>query len=255
MNELLDKTYIITNYNHIQSSSVETMLGIDDELDNLEEVFDVTSACLTDYVCVVGFIYDHQVYKKYEDKLKDKKIIFISDVGMLPKQFITVRDDQQHLSLLHQLTIVFENLSGETSSSIKREVTELSDVYNFRATDYSDINYHLDEYDEIYLDILANKCYTNGDMYMLYELVPEYKLPLAYYLLKDKEKGIVIIGSQTRSNNDILTFYVKGYDTKEIANLFGVELKVDTNVFSTFISSHINILGNNISKFLELERN
>lgn len=255
MNELLIDTHIITNYNNVQSTSVESTIGIDDELDSLEEAFDTINVNSTEYICLVGFIYDHQLYREYENKLRGKKIIFVSDVGKLPLQFLTVRDDQQHLSLLHQLVIIFEKLGKSMEPKVNKKAYELSDVYSFKCLDYNVVEKYLDEYDELYLDILANKCYTNGDMYMLYELVPEYKLPLAYYLLKDKKKGIVIIGSQTRSNNDILTFYVKGYDTKEIANLFGVELKVDTNVFSTFISSHINILGNNISKFLELERN
>lgn len=255
MNELLTDIHIITNYNNVQSPSVESTIGIDDELDSLEETFDVASACLTDYVCLVGFIYDHQLYREYENKLKDKKIIFVSDVGKLPTQFLTVRDDQQHLSLLHQLVIIFEKLGKSMEPKVKKKAYKLSDVYSFKCLYYNVVEKYLDEYDELYLDILANKCYTNEDMYMLYELAPEYKLPLAYYLLKGKDKGIAIIGSQTRSNNDILTFYVKGYNTKEVAKVFGVELKVDTNVFSTFISSHINILGNNISKFLELERN
>ena len=241
--------YVIVNSNHIQSGTLDDywsfdVIKVDTFEQGLLQIEDEPTILL-------GFIYDDKIFKDVisshsdiDKYIKNNDILYVSDVGVLPNQFVTVEEDKKYYSLLQQIT----ELSKEPFPKwVEDDAKGLTKYYNFQ--DFEDV-FDLNRIYKKEVDTVKEKCYTNGNVYLLYEVLPDYKLPLAYRLLEDKEHGIVIIGSQTRSNNDILTFYVKGMDTKSIASMFGVEHYYNSNVFHTFINSHINILGNQITNFI-----
>lgn len=241
--------YVIVNYNHIQSGTLDDywsfdVIKVDTFEQGLLQIEDEPTILL-------GFIYDDKIFKDVisshsdiDKYIKNNDILYVSDVGVLPNQFVTVEEDKKYYSLLQQIV---ELSNEDIPESIVRDSKDLTKYYNFQ--DFEDV-FDLNRIYKKEVDTVKEKCYTNGNVYLLYEVLPDYKLPLAYRLLEDKEHGIVIIGSQTRSNNDILTFYVKGMDTKAIASMFNVEHDYDSNIFHTFINSHINILGNQITNFI-----
>lgn len=241
--------YVIVNSNHIQSGTLDDywsfdVIKVDTFEQGLLQIEDEPTILL-------GFIYDDKIFKDVisshsdiDKYIKNNDILYVSDVGVLPNQFVTVEEDKKYYSLLQQIT----ELSKEPFPKwVEDDAKGLTKYYNFQ--DFEDV-FDLNRIYKNEVDTVKEKCYTNGNVYLLYEVLPDYKLPLAYRLLEDKEHGIVIIGSQTRSNNDILTFYVKGMDTKSIASMFGVEHYSNSNIFHTFINSHINILGNQITNFI-----
>ena len=242
--------YVIVNSNHIQSGTLDDywsfdVIKVDTFEQGLLQIEDEPTILL-------GFIYDDKIFKDVisshsdiDKYIKNNDILYVSDVGVLPNQFVTVEEDKKYYSLLQQIV---ELSNEDIPESIVRDAKDLTRYYNFQ--DFKDV-FNLNRFYKKEVDMVKEKCYTNGNVYLLYEVLPEYKLPLAYELLSDKDYGIVIIGSQTRSDNDILTFYVKGMDTKAVANMFGVEHLIDSNIFHTFINSHINILGNQITKFIK----
>ena len=242
---------VIVNVNHIQANTISgteeffNIIQVDTFREGLLQIGDKPSV-------LAGFIYDDKVFKDVVTQdpsilmnIEDNDILYVSDVGVLPNQFVTVEEDKKYYSLLQQIV---ELSNEDIPESIVRDAKDLTRYYNFQ--DFKDV-FDLNRFYKKEVDMVKEKCYTNGNVYLLYEVLPEYKLPLAYELLSDKDYGIVIIGSQTRSDNDILTFYVKGMDTKAVANMFGVEHLIDSNIFHTFINSHINILGNQITKFIK----
>ena len=241
--------YVIVNSNHIQSGTLDDywsfdVIKVDTFEQGLLQIEDEPTILL-------GFIYDDKIFKDVisshsdiDKYIKNNDILYVSDVGVLPNQFVTVEEDKKYYSLLQQIT----ELSKEPFPKwVEDDAKGLTKYYNFQ--DFEDV-FDLNRIYKKEVDTVKEKCYTNGNVYLLYEVLPDYKLPLAYRLLEDKEHGIVIIGSQARSNNDILTFYVKGMDTKSIASMFGVEHYSNSNIFHTFINSHINILGNQITNFI-----
>ena len=241
--------YVIVNSNHIQSGTLDDywsfdVIKVDTFEQGLLQIEDEPTILL-------GFIYDDKIFKDVisshsdiDKYIKNNDILYVSDVGVLPNQFVTVEEDKKYYSLLQQIT----ELSKEPFPKwVEDDAKGLTKYYNFQ--DFEDV-FDLNRIYKKEVDTVKEKCYTNGNVYLLYEVLPDYKLPLAYRLLEDKEHGIVIVGSQTRSNNDILTFYVKGMDTKSIASMFGVEHYSNSNIFHTFINSHINILGNQITNFI-----
>ena len=242
--------YVIVNYNHIQSGTLDDywsfdVIKVDTFEQGLLQIEDEPTILL-------GFIYDDKIFKDVisshsdiDKYIKNNDILYVSDVGVLPNQFVTVEEDKKYYSLLQQIV---ELSNEDIPESIVRDSKDLTKYYNFQ--DFEDV-FDLNRIYKKEVDIVKEKCYNNGNVYLLYEVLPDYKLPLAYSLLSNKESGIVIIGSQTRSNNDILTFYVKGMDAKAIANMFNVEHDYDSNIFHTFVNSHINILGNQITKFIK----
>ena len=241
---------VIVNVNHIQSNTISgteeffNIIQVDTFKEGLLQIEDEPTV-------LAGFIYDDKIFKDAVTQdpsilmnIEDNDILYVSDVGVLPNQFVTVEEDKKYYSLLQQIV---ELSNEDIPESIVRDSKDLTKYYNFQ--DFEDV-FDLNRIYKKEVDTVKEKCYTNGNVYLLYEVLPDYKLPLAYRLLEDKEHGIVIIGSQTRSNNDILTFYVKGMDTKAIASMFGVEHYSNSNIFHTFINSHINILGNQITNFI-----
>ena len=242
--------YVIVNSNHIQSGTLDDywsfdVIKVDTFEQGLLQIEDEPTILL-------GFIYDDKIFKDVisshsdiDKYIKNNDILYVSDVGVLPNQFVTVEEDKKHYSLLQQIV---ELSNEDIPESIVRDSKDLTKYYNFQ--DFEDV-FDLNRIYKKEVDTVKEKCYNNGNVYLLYEVLPDYKLPLAYSLLSNKESGIVIIGSQTRSNNDILTFYVKGMDAKAIANMFNVEHDYDSNIFHTFVNSHINILGNQITKFIK----
>ncbi|WRW34293.1 hypothetical protein CF7_0071 [Staphylococcus phage CF7] len=242
---------VIVNVNHVQANTIDGMedffniIQVDTFREGLLQIEDEPTV-------LAGFIYDDKVFKDAVTQdpsilmnIEDNDILYVSDVGVLPNQFVTVEEDKKYYSLLQQIV---ELSNEDIPESIVRDSKDLTKYYNFQ--DFEDV-FDLNRIYEKEVDMVKEKCYNNGNVYLLYEVLPDYKLPLAYSLLSNKDSGIVIIGSQTRSNNDILTFYVKGTDTKAIANMFNVEHDYDSNIFHTFVNSHINILGNQITKFIK----
>lgn len=242
---------VIVNVNHVQSNTISgtegffNIIQVDTFREGLLQIEDEPTV-------LAGFIYDDKIFKNVVTQdpsilmnIEDNDILYVSDVGILPNQFVTVEEDKKYYSLLQQIV---ELSNEDIPESIVRDSKDLTKYYNFQ--DFEDV-FDLNRIYKKEVDTVKEKCYNNGNVYLLYEVLPDYKLPLAYSLLSNKESGIVIIGSQTRSNNDILTFYVKGMDVKAIANMFNVEHDYDSNIFHTFINSHINILGNQITKFIK----
>ncbi|WAX23354.1 hypothetical protein VL10_ORF163 [Staphylococcus phage vB_SauM_VL10] len=209
-----------------------------------------------DSVIFLGFIYNNEDYLKYKELLKGTKLYFVSNVNLPDnKDFITVGDDLKYLSLLEQLVVLEDKgLDINFSQYTKDMASKYTELFNFKST-YEDAKIMglVDYPADIVLPIMVDKFYNVNNLYVLYEVAPEYKLPLAYECLKDKEKGIVVIGSQTRGTSDILTFYVKGYDVSSIANTFGASYNKNSNIFSIFIDSHISVLGENMNKYLITE--
>ncbi|ANH50455.1 hypothetical protein [Staphylococcus phage pSco-10] len=242
---------VIVNVNHVQSNTIRgteeffNIIQVDTFREGLLQIEDEPTV-------LAGFIYDDKIFKDAVTQdpsilmnIEDNDILYVSDVGVLPNQFVTVGEDKKYYSLLQQIV---ELSNEDIPESIVRDSKDLTKYYNFQ--DFEDV-FDLNRIYKKEVDTVKEKCYNNGNVYLLYEVLPDYKLPLAYSLLSNKESGIVIIGSQTRSNNDILTFYVKGMDAKAIANMFNVEHDHDSNIFHTFVNSHINILGNQITKFIK----
>lgn len=242
---------IIVNVNHVQSNTISgtegffNIIQVDTFREGLLQIEDEPTV-------LAGFIYDDRIFKDVVTQdpsilmnIEDNDIRYVSDVGILPNQFVTVEEDKKYYSLLQQIV---ELSNEDIPESIVRDSKDLTKYYNFQ--DFKDV-FDLNSFYKKEVDMVKEKCYNNGNVYLLYEVLPDYKLPLAYSLLSNKESGIVIIGSQTRSNNDILTFYVKGMDVKAVANMFNVEHDYDSNIFHTFVNSHINILGNQITKFIK----
>lgn len=240
---------VIVNDNHIQSRTLDDywsfdVIKVDTFEQGLLQIEDEPTILL-------GFIYDDKIFKDVisshsdiDKYIKNNDIYYVSDVGLLPDTFITIDYSKKHYSLLQQIIEISKDPFPEWVETDSKDLTK---YYNFQ--DFEDV-FDLNRIYKKEVDTVKEKCYNNGNVYLLYEVLPDYKLPLAYRLLEDKEHGIVIIGSQTRSNNDILTFYVKGMDTKSIASMFGVEHYSNSNIFHTFINSHINILGNQITNFI-----
>lgn len=241
---------VIVNDNHIQSRTLDDywsfdVIKVDTFEQGLLQIEDEPTILL-------GFIYDDKIFKDVisshsdiDKYIKNNDIYYVSDVGLLPDTFITIDYSKKHYSLLQQIIEISKDPFPEWVETDSKDLTK---YYNFQ--DFEDV-FDLNRIYKKEVDTVKEKCYNNGNVYLLYEVLPDYKLPLAYRLLEDKEHGIVIIGSQTRSNNDILTFYVKGMDAKAIANMFNVEHDYDSNIFHTFVNSHINILGNQITKFIK----
>ncbi|WBF82042.1 hypothetical protein [Staphylococcus virus vB_SurM-PSU6] len=242
---------VIVNVNHVQANTID---GMEDFFNTIQvDTFREGLLQIEDEPTVLaGFIYDDKIFKDAVTQdpsilmnIEDNDILYVSDVGVLPNQFVTVEEDKKYYSLLQQIV---ELSNEDIPESIVRDSKDLTKYYNFQ--DFKDV-FDLNSFYKKEVDMVREKCYNNGNVYLLYEVLPDYKLPLAYSLLSNKEHGIVIIGSQTRSNNDILTFYVKGMDVKSVASMFNVEHDYDSNIFHTFVNSHINILGNQITKFIK----
>ena len=190
--------YVIVNSNHIQSGTLDDywsfdVIKVDTFEQGLLQIEDEPTILL-------GFIYDDKIFKDVisshsdiDKYIKNNDILYVSDVGVLPNQFVTVEEDKKYYSLLQQIT----ELSKEPFPKwVEDDAKGLTKYYNFQ--DFEDV-FDLNRIYKNEVDTVKEKCYTNGNVYLLYEVLPDYKLPLAYRLLEDKEHGIVIIGSQTRS--------------------------------------------------------
>ena len=68
----------------------------------------------------------------------------------------------------------------------------------------------------------------------------------------ENEEGLFIVISQTRSDNTILTIFAKSVNMVKLANIFEVDNPESSNILTMFIPSHINVLGNQLSKFINL---
>lgn len=217
--------------------------------DSLEDA----TTCVNDYgyregiVVLLGFIYKEVVPEVYNDY----DVFYVSDIGVLPN-YLKVPMEGRHYSLIHQLIIALQqerkHIKNLDTTLLEANQVTIELLNPGTSKSYKE---HLDYNELILLDLLKDRCYNKGNVYMMYENNPMLKGALADSILWDLDKGIVIIGSQTRSNNDILTFYVKGYDTTKIAKAFDKQPPKGSNVFSVFVPSHINILGNQITKFME----
>ncbi|AAX92342.1 hypothetical protein TwortDSMZ_160 [Staphylococcus phage Twort] len=238
---------IIYNKNHIQSKEVHKHLGYSVNenvcavVNNQDAIKVVKESQDTD-IMLVGFIYTKDLECLVE---LGKTIYWVSNIGTIPSLFKHV-DNSKIKSLLEQAVELLPEEYGVFEYT-KESMKKATDYYNFKNDDY------LEEVDidKDLIDMLAKKCYTNGDLHFLYELDPKLRLPIAYSITRGKDKAIVVIGSQTASDNDMLSFYVKGYDVSKLANTFNAEYEVGNNTFTTFIPSHINVVGKSIKKYME----
>lgn len=195
---------------------------------------------------LIGFIYKEGKF----DYFKNKNTYFITNIGTLPQGFNTVGEDKKHYSIIHQL-LYLGLLEG--SKELKRVALDHDNYFNFLEYNQS-IQSFISDYNPIKLDELIEKCYYSniGDkhIYLLYENDPKLKLLLAHEVLKNTS-GLFITVSQTRSNNDILTIYMKDVDKAKLCKIFNLDYTPHSNIISMFIPSHINVLGNQLKKFLE----
>lgn len=195
---------------------------------------------------LIGFIYKEGKF----DYFKYRNTYFITNVGVLPDNFNTVGEDKKHYSFLHQLLLL---KLVEGTKELKRVAQQHDNYFNFLSSDTNIQNFLLDfSYNEV--DELIEKCYYsnigNKHVYLMYENNPKLKLPMAHRALEDKE-GLFIVISQTRSDNDILTIFSKGNDLVKLSEAFEVENPINSNILTMFIPSHINVLGKQITRFLE----
>ncbi len=238
---------IIYNKNHIQSPEVYKHLGyvVDgDECtvkDNQDAIKVIKQAQDRD-IMLVGFIYTKDLECLTE---LDKNIYWVSNVGTVPTLFKHVNNSKTK-SLLEQ-TVELLPEEYNVFDYTKEYMKKATDYYNFKSDEYLE---ELD-IDKDLIDMLAKKCYTNGDLYFIYELDPKLKLPIAYNIARGKDKAIVVIGSQTASDNDMLSFYVKGYCVGAVASMFNAEYEIGSNTFTAFIPSHINVVGKSLKKYME----
>ncbi|XWX32635.1 hypothetical protein LCFBJUUZ_CDS0176 [Staphylococcus phage PG-2021_76] len=223
---------------HIHIDIADNLETAIDKIDYMEESTD-------ELVVLAGFIFNHREVNKW--LIERGKVIFVSDIGTLPVDLITVEEHMKHYSLMHQLLILLE---GNEDYSIPHELyieaKEATNWFNLKTSNKEFLNKC-----GIKLDLLKEKCYNKGNVYLIYENDPSTKILLAHHILDNLDKGIVIVGSQTRSSNDIMTFYCKGINMEKLTQMFGEPYNSETNIFSTFIPSQVDILGNNILKFIK----
>lgn len=223
---------------HIHIDVADNLETAIDKLDYMEESTD-------ELVVLAGFIFNPKEVNKW--LLERGKVIFASDIGALPVDLITVAEHEKHYSLMHQLLILLEGNEDYTiPHELYTEAQEATNWFNLKPSNKEFLNKCT-----IKLDLLKEKCYNKGNIYLIYENDPSTKILLAHHILDDLDKGIVMIGSQTRSSNDILTFYCKGINMENLTQLFGQPYNPESNIFSTFIPSQVDVLGNNILKFIK----
>lgn len=237
---------IIGNKNHIQAPEVDEHLAysVNEEsylVDSIDDVIVLVNDNRNKDTMLVGFFYNKDL-----DVLLElcKKVYWVSEFSDVPEYFITTQE-RKTKSLLEQAVELLPEDIG-VLPHVKQVMKDATNYYNFK--DSFHMNYL--DFDKNFIDMLASKCYTKGDIHLLYELDPKLKLPIAYSIVEDKEKAIVAIGSQTRSDNDMISFYIKGYDVEELANKFGAKYVEGVNTFSIFIPSFIASVGDSLSKYL-----
>lgn len=216
-----------------------------DDITEAVEFIDEQIADTKEVIIFAGFIYKDEEIPEW---LKSRgNVYFVTDIGKLPVHLKMVSNEHRHYSLNHQLVEVLTREGYNIPETFEEKVYKETDYFNF----IRDTGKKLVFVDKNILDNLKGKCYNKGIVYVVYENNPKYKIALAHHILDELDKGMVVIGSQTKTDNDILTFYCKGLNTSKIAKTFGVEHTSESNIFTTFIPSQISVLGNNILKFIQ----
>lgn len=235
---------IIYNKHSIQTKFIPEWFNDTIGVDDIKEAMSYVKDSEQTYV-LIGFIYKEGQY----DYFKGKNTYFITNVGNLPPVFKTVKEEERGLSYIHQLVALSLLPSDDNVMSL---CTEHDNYFNFLSSNKQIQDFILN-FDYTKLDELIEKCYyTNiGDLsiYLIYENDAKLKLPMAHRALENKE-GLFIVISQTRSDNDILTIFAKSVNMVKLANKFEVDNPENSNILTMFIPSHINVLGNQLSKFI-----
>ena len=246
---------VIINSFHTQVKLVEEALtkisgstihiDVADNLESAIDKIDYMEESTDELVVLAGFIFNPREANRWI--LERGKVMFVSDIGTLPADLITVEEYMKHYSLMHQLlTLLDGNEDYIVPLDVYKEAQEATNWFNMKPSNKEFLNKCVKK-----LDLLKEKCYNKGNVYLIYENDPSNKILLAHHILDSLNKGIVIVGSQTRSSNDIITFYCKGINVEKLAQLFGESYNPESNIFSTFIPSQVDILGNNILKFIQ----
>lgn len=236
--KIVEESLTKVSGSHIHIDIADNLETAIDKIDYMEESTD-------ELVVLAGFIFNNREVNKW--LLERGKVIFVSDIGALPVDLITVAEHEKHYSLMHQLLILLEGNEDYTiPHELYTEAQEATNWFNLKPSNKEFLNKCVKK-----LDLLKEKCYNKGNIYLIYENDPSNKILLAHHILDSLNKGIVIVGSQTRSSNDIITFYCKGINVEKLAQLFGESYNPESNIFSTFIPSQVDILGNNILKFIQ----
>ena len=222
------------------------------------KIIDNEDIVTTNKIIFVGFIYKDEEVSDYVKNVEEK--YFISNIGYMPEDFITSDREDFNTSLLEQLTKL--NLLEKQTCEVKdgsgmiqyyedEELTKFIKFkpYNplfqpYKIFNISYVDYHM-------LEVFTERAYVKGNTFLIYENNPINKLFLAHKLLDTVDKGLVVIGSQTRSTNDMLSFYGKNIDMQVLADKFELDIELEgDNTFNVFIPSHMHVLGNNIIKFI-----
>ena len=250
--------FIVINKHHIEKDYLKIMIknnkDIFDryqivELSNLKEVFKVVPMNEDNYVTLLGFLYSYyDIPENYREGLFGN-INYISNIGSIPKQFNSIRDDYKDKSLAQQLMLLL-NINND---AMYKDACYLSNYLNFIGDDYKTVKNNeawLMPPDMNYIKLTSERAFEYDGLFVLYENNPKNKVVLAHEILDNREEGIVIIGAQTKSDNDILTVYCKGLNTTLIANKFGVVASDNSNVFNVFVPSIIDNFGKQTVEFL-----
>ncbi|AJA42256.1 hypothetical protein [Staphylococcus phage vB_SepM_ phiIPLA-C1C] len=196
-------------------------------------------------VIFVGYI-----YKNIDTQYLKGSIYYVSNIGLLPDNFITVTKEEQHLSLLKQLMILLD-IKDDKWLSIARDFTNYFNFINLEEINYTQVEKELN-IDEVYISMMLDRVVDGGNnFFFLNENDVIYKYVLAHRILRKRNTGVVVITSQTRSNSDLITFHCKNVDKNYLTKVFDTRYNDKTNVFSLFIPSSVNRLAKNTMKFIK----
>lgn len=193
----------------------------------------------------IGFIYKEQDFSYFNNK----QVYWVSNFYAPPK-FKQSDITKDYLYQLIELGLVKNTLENKTLS------TRYENYFNFLGYDNEFHNEMVKGNTTIsYLDELKDKCYNFSvkgiNTYLIYENNSILKPLIAHHFLKDT-KGIVVISSQTKGKNDLITFYCSKDYKDLLQQTFKEDFLPNTNVMSIFIISYINILGNKLKEFMEV---
>lgn len=241
INPLVPEKYIVDKFFR-ENSQDDITIRYEMSIDNIS--FESIENIKYEDVFFVGYI-----FKSLNTKYLEGNIYYISNIGMLPDSFITISNEEQHLSLLEQLMILLD-VKDEKWLSMAKGFTNYFNFTNIESINNSELETLLNV-DEAYISMMLDRVVDGGNnFFFLNENDVIYKYVLAHRILRKRNTGVVVITSQTRSTNDLITFHCKNVDKNYLTEVFDIRYNDKTNVFSTFIPSLVNQLAKNTINFI-----